>query len=186
MKQNRITEDEVGAMLEEAFEGESFKRIEPPPRFSVFFRGGAEPESFLDKLKRFLVIPSTPRSLVFSGAVAAVLLVVLIPLMPGQGELAYRDAGVAEAIDLPSGRLLAAPGELRWPAVEKAHTYRVELTDQDGTLLWEGDAGANRIDLPAGLFAGHPAGSEYRVRVTGYGPDGAETGSQTSRFLVLP
>jgi hypothetical protein len=186
MKQNRITEDEVGAMLEEAFEGEPFKRIEPPPRFSLFFRGDAEPESFLDKLKRFLILPSTPRSLVFSGAVGAVLLLALIPLMSGQGEMVFRDAGVAEAIDLPSGRLLAAPGELHWVAVENAESYRMELTDQDGTLLWEGEADANRIDLPSGLFAGHSAGSEYRVRVTGYGPDGAEAGRQASRFMILP
>lgn len=186
MKKNRITEDEVGAMLEEAFEGEPFRRVEPPPRFSLFFREGIKPESFLDKLKRLLVIPSTPRRLVFSGAVVAILLVVLIPLMPDEGQLTYRDAGVAEATDLPSGRLTVAPDALHWSTVENAVTYRVELTDPDGVLLWEGDADTNRVDLPAGLFFDHPAGSEYRVRVTGFGADGAEAGEHSSRFMVLP
>lgn len=186
MKKNRITEDEVGAMLEEAFEGEPFQRIEPPPRFSLFFRGAAEPETFLEKLKRFLVIPSGPRRLVFSGVVVAVLLLVLVPLMPGEGQLTYRDAGPVEATDLPSGRLTAAPDALHWPAIKGAAGYRVELTDLDGALLWGGDTGANRADLPAGLFAGRPAGSEYRIRVTGIGPDGAEAGRQSSRFMILP
>lgn len=186
MKQKRISEDEVGAMLENAFEGESFERIEPPPRFNLFFHGGIEPESFLDKLKRFLVLPSTPRRLAFSGAVVAVLLVVLIPLMPGEGQLTYRDAGPAEVTELPRGRLDAAPGELHWPSVEGAVSYRVELADPDGLLLWEGETGTTSIDLPAGLLTDRPPGSEYRVLVTGYSPDGAKTGQQTSRFLILP
>lgn len=186
MKQNRITEDEVGAMLEEAFEGEPFKRIEPPFRFSLFFRKGIKPESFFERMKRFLIFPSVPRRLAFSGAVVAILLLVLIPLMPGEGQLTYRDAGVAEATDLPSGRLTTAPGALNWPTVEGAVIYRVELTDPDGLLLWEGDADANRVDLPTDLFAGQPVGSEYRVRVTGYAPDGAEAGEHSSRFIILP
>jgi len=65
-------------------------------------------------------------------------------------------------------------------------TYRVELTDPDGLLLWEGAAGSNRVDLPSDLFAGHPVGSEYRVRVTGFGNDGADAGQQSSRFMILP
>lgn len=186
MKQQRISEDEVGAMLEEAFEGEPFVRIEPPPRFNLFFRDGAEPESFFDKLKRFLVLPSAPRRLVFSGAVVALLLVVLIPLMPGEGQLTYRDAGPAEATELPRGRLAAAPGALHWPAAEGAVSYRVELADPEGLLLWMDKTGTNSIDLPAGLLSDRPVGSEYRVQVTGYGPDGAETGSQSSRFMILP
>lgn len=186
MKQQRISEDEVGAMLEEAFEGEPFVRIEPPPRFNLFFRDGAEPESFFDKLKRFLILPSVPRRLVFSGAVVALLLVVLIPLMPGEGQLTYRDAGPAEATELPRGRLAAAPGALHWPAADGVSTYRVELADQDGLLLWEGETTSTGIDLPAGLLTDRPIGSEYRVQVTGYGLDGAETNSQSSRFMVLP
>jgi hypothetical protein len=186
MKHKRISEDEVGAMLEEAFEGEPFERIEPPPRFSHFFRGGAEQESFFDKLKRFLVLPSVPRRLAFTGAVVALLLLALIPLMPGDGQLTYRNTGPAEATELPRGRLAAAPGALHWPSTDGVSSYRVELADQNGVLLWEGETSSTGIDLPAGLLADRPIGSEYRVEVTGYGPDGAETSRQTSRFMVLP
>lgn len=186
MKQNQIPEKEVGAMLEQAFEGEPFKRVEPPPRFDFFFRTPSEPESFIGRLKRFLVMPSVPQRLVFSGAVVAILLVVLIPLMPGEDALTYRDGGVAVSTDLPSGRLSTAPAQLNWPAVEGAVTYHVELTNSEGALLWASDTDTNGIDLPPGLLAGHPAGSEYRVRVTGYEVDGTESGRHSSRFMVLP
>jgi len=188
MSKKRISEEEVGAMLEEAFEGEPFQRIEPPPRFRVFFRGHMEAESFLDRLKRFLVIPSTPRRLVFSGAAVAVLLLVLFPLMPGGGapDGVYRSAGPAETVDLPRGRLAVAPEALHWSAGGGAVSHRVELIDESGATVWESETKSLTIDLPAGLFEGRPAGAEYRVRVTGFGPDGAETARQSSRFIILP
>jgi hypothetical protein len=186
MKQDRITEEDVGAMLEEAFEGEPFKRVEPPPRFDLFYRNAQEPESFIGRLKRFLVMPSVPRRLVFSGAVVAILLVVLIPLMPGNGQMTYRGGGVTLATSLPSGRLPSPPVKLSWQSVESAVTYHVELTNSEGALLWASDTDSNGIDLPDGLLAGHPAGSEYRVRVIGYDADGAESGRHSSRFMVMP
>lgn len=189
MKEKRISEEEVGAMLEEAFEGKPFERVEPPPRFRVFFRGGRATESFADWLKRFLTISSTPRRLVFSGAAVAVLLLVLFPLMPGGGapENVYRGAGPAETVDLPRGRLAEAPAALNWPAGEGAVSrYHVEVIDDGGATVWEGETGALSIDLPHGLFEGRPAGVEYRVLVTGHGPDGAETTRHSSRFIILP
>jgi hypothetical protein len=189
MDQKRISEEEVGSMLEELYEGEPFKRVAPPSRFDRFFSTDAAADSFLDRLKRLLVIPSTPRRLAFSGAALAVLLLVLLPMIPWQGEgpaVTYREGGAIEATDLPKGRLDAAPGALSWRELAGSASYRVELLDQDGKRLWQADSATTTVDLPADLFAGLPAGSEYRVLVTGLGPDGVVTGTQKSRFIILP
>ncbi len=186
MTENRITEDEVGTMLEEAFEGEPFKRVEPPPRFGIFFRRPMGSESFVDRLKRFLAFPSMPRRLVFSGTVVAILLVVLVPLMPDAQRMTYRDSGALEAVELPRGRLHTAPVDLQWPDLKGTVAWRVELVDPEGTLLWQAAVDTCRAGLPDDLFAGRAPGVEYTVRVTGLGPDGAEVGRQSSRFIILP
>jgi len=188
MELKRISEEEVGSMLEELSEGEPFKRVAPPPRFDRFYRADAAGETVIERLKKLLVIPSTPRRLAFSGAALAVLLLVFLPLMPlGEGPaVTYREGGVMESTDLPRGRLAEAPGALHWQVLAGSASYRVDLLDQDGALLWQATSESTTVDLPGDLFAGLPAGSEYRVLVTGLGLDGAETGTRKSRFIILP
>lgn len=79
-------------------------------------------------------------------------------------------------------RVAHGPLDLAWQPTANAITYRLRVTRDDGTVVWEGEtaATATRIAESAGL----PAGTPLYVSVAALMPDGKTTRSSSVRFEI--
>ena len=79
---------------------------------------------------------------------------------------------------------VAAPGgvEIRWTDVPRSLYYEVQLTTDEGSLVWEGRSELSSLRLPAGVSL--LPGRTYYVSVRAYLPEGKSLKSPVVGFQV--
>jgi len=121
---------------------------------------------------------------VINGAPAAVRLpapgsgIRLKPVGLGQGAVVLRSSTNSTRIKLLSAngtRLLETQPEFRWQEPEPGLRYHVEITDDTGRSLYDGQVGTNSFLLPAGLQL--KDGMSYMWEVSSRLPDGRKYSS---------
>lgn len=71
-------------------------------------------------------------------------------------------------LEAPVGVLGTAPAEFSWRAVAGAASYRVELRDVAGDLVWQGSSSTTRLAIPADPAAQLQTLVTYRWNVTAF------------------
>ncbi len=95
--------------------------------------------------------------------------------------------GGAIVLDSPLGRQARAVSEFAWRALPGAASYRLEVREAAGDLLWQGSAVGVRLETPADLAAKLETYVAYTWNVTALDAAQSAVGqSQSARFVVEP
>jgi hypothetical protein len=118
------------------------------------------------------------------SAVAVVLLVIRTGSGPGPGsEPADTTRGVGIELVSPSGTT-EPPTVIEWTSGITPARFRVELTDSNGTLVYQTETDGPRVALPPEITAKLLPGSSYACRVTALDRDGRPLTSSSRTFSI--
>lgn len=133
-----------------------------------------------------------PLTIAAAGAAAALLLVMLLPDARRRLQSEHIDPEQA-GIRGGSLELVApvgpgsVPAEFRWRSPIEAASYRVDVFDDQGTLMYAIAAATERAAVTAELRGVLTAGARYRWKVTALDDLGAAiTSSELQTFVVAP
>jgi hypothetical protein len=74
----------------------------------------------------------------------------------------------------PAGDLSQRPSRLQWESVPGSATYRVELREVDGTVIWSGETTQPEINIPAAILVQLKPGRAFRWQASAFNAAGAK------------
>ncbi|MEO7974101.1 MAG: hypothetical protein ABIU84_11000, partial [Thermoanaerobaculia bacterium] len=111
------------------------------------------------------------------------------PQLPGGPNIVDSDVvrGGALLLESPVGRQTQSVKAFTWRALAGATSYRVEVRDVAGELVWQGLAATSRLETPSELAAQLQTYVSYSWSVTAFDAAQSAVGhSQSARFAVEP